>query len=304
MSIPVGGNPIQYLQSYRKEIMDVVKQINPDIISVCDDGLKAFFVPQILKYRKGIIYERHVSKLIDANSQDNLMKKIVNAMKWWIMEKKAKDFSRFIVLTEGNKKEWKSLKNIQVVANPLSFYPDRVSDLKSKKVICVGKISYQKGQDLLLQAWKIVNHNFPDWTLELYGKEDINYLRDIDLERINVRYFTPDPNIEEKYLNSSIYVMSSRYEGFGMVLTEAMACGVPCVSFDCNYGPADIIENNIDGYLVEKENISDLADKIMYLIRNENIRLEFGEKARESAKKYLPINIIKEWQILFNTIAG
>lgn len=302
ISILVNGNPFQYLKSYKKGIVDTVKEIKPDVISVCDDGLKGFFVPQILKYRKGIIYERHVSKLIDANNQDGLIKKIVNNLKWWIMEKKAKDFSRFVVLTDGNKNEWQTLENLQVISNPLSFYPDQQSDLKNKKVICVGKISYQKGQDLLLSAWEIVNQNFPDWELELYGKIDADYFEKISLDKINVKHFPPDSNIEQKYIDSTIYVMSSRFEGFGMVLIEAMACGVPCISFDCNYGPSDIIKNNENGFLVEKEDIFELADRIMYLIQNENLRIEFGKKARENVKKYLPSNIISEWERLFKNI--
>ncbi len=301
-SIDVGGNPLKYWQSYKNGIQKTVNEINPDIISICDDGLKAFLIPQFLKTKAKIIYERHVSKQIEANVNDNFIKKTFNMIKWLIMEKLAKKFSKFIVLTDGNKNEWKSLKNLEVIPNPLSFYPEETSVLENKKIICVGKISYQKGQDLLIKSWKIVNKNFPEWVLELYGKENDNFLSTKNLNLINVKHFPPEKNIEKKYLESSIYVMSSRFEGFGMVLIEAMACGVPCVSFDCNYGPSDIIKNNEDGFLVRKENIVELSEKIMELIENETLRKEMGQKAKQNVKRYNSEMIVKQWDNLFKKL--
>ncbi|KFC24582.1 glycosyltransferase family 4 protein [Chryseobacterium sp. FH1] len=301
-SIQVGGNPIQYWKSYKKGIQQEIEKIDPDVISVCDDGLKGFFVPKILKSKRKIIYERHVSKLIEANENDNFVKKIINKIKWMAMESLAQDFSKFVVLTHGNTNEWQSLKNMMVIPNPLSFYPDQTSTLENKKVICVGKISYQKGQDLLVRAWGIVNKQFPDWTLELYGKEDQAFLNTKDLDHVNIKHFPPDPHIEQQYLNSSIFVMSSRFEGFGMVLIEAMACGVPCVSFDCNYGPSDIIEDNVDGLLVQKEDISELAVKIMDLIKDKEKRIRFGKSARENVTVYQPTEIAKQWDQLFKNL--
>ncbi len=302
VSIQVAGNPIQYLKSYRNGIQRIVKMVDPDIISVCDDGLKGFFIPKILESKRKIIYERHVSKLIEANVNDGFVKRISNKVKWLLMESLAKNFEQFIVLTEGNKNEWKSLKNIQVIPNPLSFYPDTPSDLESKKVICVGKISYQKGQDLLVKAWEKVTVNHPDWQLELYGKSDDAFLNTDSLTSKNIFHFPPERNIEAKYLESSIYVMSSRYEGFGMVLIEAMACGLPCVSFDCNYGPSDIISNRKDGYLVAQEDVDNLADSILNLIENKQLRKVMGKEGRENVKKYLPQTIVNEWNDLLKKL--
>lgn len=302
VSIQVAGNPIQYMQSYKNGIQRIVKMVDPDIISVCDDGLKGFFIPKILESKRKIIYERHVSKLIEANVNDGFVKRISNKVKWIMMESLAKNFDQFIVLTEGNKHEWKSLKNMKVIPNPLSFYPDTPSDLESKKVICVGKISYQKGQDLLVKAWEKVTAKHPDWQLELYGKSDDAFLNTDSLSSKHIFHFPPERNIEAKYLESSIYVMSSRYEGFGMVLIEAMACGVPCVSFDCNYGPSDIINDREDGYLVTQENVDDLADRIINLIENKQLRREMGNAGRENVKKYLPQTIANEWDDLLKKL--
>lgn len=301
-SIDVGGNPFRYWKSYKNGIRKTVNEINPDIISVCDDGLKAFFIPQFLKTKAKIIYERHVSKLVEARTGQSFFKKITTQTKWFLMEKLAKKFSKFIVLTDGNKNEWRSLKNIEVIPNPLSFYPDKSSDLESKTVICVGKISYQKGQDLLVKAWQKVCEKYPDWRLELYGKANEDYLNTENLKQKNIFFFPPEKNIEQKYLESSVYVMSSRFEGFGMVLIEAMACGVPCVSFDCDYGPGDIIADNEDGFLAEKENTDDLAEKLMLLIENEAMRKNFGKNAKENVKRFLPENILLKWDDLFKSL--
>jgi len=300
-SIDVVGNPIGYISTYRKGIQEVVDQLGPNIISVCDDGLKGFFIPKFLRTDAKIIYERHVSKLAETQANQSFLKKINTKIKWSLMGILGNSFSRFVVLTEGNKNEWTSLRNLDVVANPLSFYPEESSDLNSKKIICVGKVSFQKGQDLLLQAWNKINSKHPDWTLEMYGKENKKFLDTSHLPE-RVLWFPPAKNIEEKYLQSSIYVMSSRFEGFGMVLIEAMACGVPCVSFDCHYGPSDIIEDNVDGFIVEKDNVNIFADKILEIIENDSLRQTMGAKAKQNVKRYDPDFIAKQWDELFKKL--
>lgn len=293
-SIEVGGNPIKYWISYKTGIQKIVNDIQPDVISVCDDGLKAFFIPKFLKTRTKIIYERHVSKLIESRGKPSFSTRA----KWWLMESLAKGFDRFVVLTEGNRKEWSSLKNMIVIPNPLPFFPESVSSLDQKTVICVGKISYQKGQDLLAKAWQKAHQQFPDWQLHLYGKENSSFL-DARTLASGILFFPPDPNIEQRYQESSVYVMSSRFEGFGMVLIEAMACGLPCVSFDCDYGPSDIIKDGIDGFLVEKENTDALAEKLIKIIENKDLRKEMGQNARQNVQAYLPEKIVVQWDELF-----
>lgn len=301
-SILVGGNLFQYTAAYKKGLQNTVNELLPDVISVCDDGLKGFFIPQFLKTTAKIIYERHVSKLIAVPANYTGLKKISTLIKWKLMEKLAASFSLFVVLTEQNKQEWKTLNNLRVIPNPLSFYPKESSSLENKKVICVGKISYQKGQDLIVAAWEQVWKKHPDWNLELYGNANEQFLNTINYASKNIFVYPPEKNIAKKYLDSSIYVMSSRFEGFGMVLIEAMACGVPCISFNCNYGPSDIIDNENDGILVENGNISKLAESIMRIIEDKNERQKMGAKARENVKRFLPEKIVSEWHSLLLTL--
>jgi glycosyltransferase involved in cell wall biosynthesis len=306
LSIPVIGNPLQYIKAYKRGIKQIVNQIKPDVISVCDDGLKAYFIPKIIRRDIPIIYERHVSKEIEMHENFCFFKRTMIQLKWRLMDRLAKSYQKYIVLTEGNRNEWKGLKNLEVIPNPLSFYPKEQSSLENKQVICVGKQSYQKGQDLLLQAWVSVNEEYPDWSLVIYGKINPNLklkqkTRYLNIEK-SVSFYKPEVNIQSKYLESSIYVMSSRFEGFGMVLIEAMACGVPCVSFNCNYGPSDIIRQGEDGYLVENGNITELASKIIKLIEEKNLRMQMGERAKQNVKRYLPEVIVKQWDELFKSL--
>ncbi|MBI9041549.1 glycosyltransferase family 4 protein [Lutibacter sp.] len=305
-SIRVIGNPLQYAILYIKGIQNVVSEVNPDVIAVCDDGLKAFFTPLILGEKIPIIYERHVSKLIEQHASDGFVKRISTKIKWFLMNTLGNKFQKFVVLTKGNLLEWKKLSNLQVISNPLSFFPTRSSSLENKKVIAVGKQGYQKGYDLLLPAWKIVAQKHPDWKLEVYGtfnpKENLEPLAiELEIEK-SVSFKLPVKEIEQKYLEAAIYVMSSRYEGFGMVLIEAMACGVPCVSFNCNYGPSDIIKNGVDGYLAAQQNSEALASKLLLLIENEALRKELGQKAKQNVQRYLPEKILKQWDELFKSV--
>jgi glycosyltransferase involved in cell wall biosynthesis len=303
--IDVSGNPLQYISKYISGIKKVVAKVKPEIILVCDDGLKAFFLPKILGKKIPIIYERHVSKLIEISENQSFTKGIFTKAKFFLMDISAKDFTQFIVLTEGNKNEWKS-KNVKVIPNPLPFFPSEISALQNKRVIAVGKQSYQKGFDRLLNAWALLGPEFQDWQLHIYGKLDKSLGLEKQAQNLKIEdqvfFHPPEKKIEEKYAESSIFVLSSRYEGFGMVLIEAMSFGIPCVSFDCNYGPSDIIRNNEDGFLVENGNEKELAEKLQLLMKNETLRLQMGKKARENAKRFLPNNVVKQWDELFKQL--
>jgi glycosyltransferase involved in cell wall biosynthesis len=300
-SISVNGNPIQYILSYKNGIQKQIDDFNPDIISVCDDGLKGFFLPLIIKSKSKWIYERHVSKLIELKENESFISKKIKNWKWTLMEILGKKFSKFVVLTEGNAKEWKSLQNLLVIPNPLPFYPTNSSTLENKTAISVGRISYQKGQDNLLKAWEIVHKKHPEWQLHLYGKENLNFIDTNNLKN-NVHFFHPVENIQDKLLESSIYVMSSRFEGFGMVLIEAMSCGLPCVSYDCNYGPSDIINPGKDGILVPNQDFNKLADSIINLIENQQKRKSMGMKARKNVERFSSEKIVSEWDELFRIL--
>ncbi len=215
--------------------------------------------------------------------------------------------SALVTLTQNDALSWKNLKKTVVIPNVLSYYPLKIKyNPSSRKIITVGRLSEEKGYDLLIRSWRLVHQKHPEWSLEIYGsgKEKETLLRDLIEYKIekSVAIHEPINYIYKKYMESSFFVMSSRYEGFGLVLAEAMSCGIPCVSFNCPHGPSEIIKNGEDGILVEAMNIEMLANKICFMIENEDIRKQMSIKARENVKRFLAENIMPKWVELFNTL--
>lgn len=293
-TIATKKNRTKYFTGIRR----LVREIRADIILVCDDGLKGFFVPLWIGGKAKIIYERHTSKeMLTLGGKPNFKQKIYFS----IMNIGSSLFDRFIVLTHANKKQWRG-NNIEVIANPLSFYPDSASTLDQKRIIAVGKITYLKGFDRLVSVWELIGNKYPDWKIDIFGVcgDHGEFQQKTDGTPIHVN--TPVQDIQGEYLSSSIYALPSRFEGFGMVLTEAMACGLPCVSFDCPCGPRDVIKDGEDGFLVENGNIEQFAEKLSVLIDNRNLRRKMGEKARENVRRYDIGIIAGQWDKLFREL--
>lgn len=300
-NLKANGWLIKFHYSYFKSISRLAKKIQPDIITVCDDGLKGFAIPFVTKF-KPTLYERHASIYLNTITSNSRIKKVLTHT---IMRFCAKFFQKFIVLTEANKLEWNTANTI-VIPNFYSFYPKEKSALLNKKVIVVGSHSYNKGYDLLLYSWKEIIKEYQDWNLEIYGKIDdaktyLNLSKELQLEN-NVTFFNPTNNIEEKYLDASIFVLSSRSEGFGVVLLEAMACGLPCVSFDCPSGPAEIIKNNEDGFIIPMNDLQKFEGAIKLLMSSFELRNEMGTKAKENVKRFSVNNIMKKWDALYKSL--
>lgn len=304
-SILVSGNAIQYIYKYKRGIEKIIEQLRPDVISVCDDGTKAFFLPYLIGKKLPLIYERHASVQLNFSEiKINRVKRLKNKCSHYLFRFLASQFNAVVVLTNGNKSEWRK-DNVIVIPNPLSFYPNKKSLLENNSVIAVGSHSYNKGYDLLLDAWKLIIQNHKNWKLHVYGKFDAlktfpNYASKIGIDK-NVSFYKPTAAIQERYLNSSIMVLPSRSEGFGMVLIEAMACGVPCVAFNCPHGPADIIIDNEDGLIVPNGNIKAFSEAIIKLIENKALRKKMGEHAEENVKRFLPEVVMPQWDVLFKS---
>jgi len=196
---------------------------------------------------------------------------------------------KMVVLTDNALNDWPELNNLIKIPDPLPFKADIACPLSAKRVISIGRYDYDKGNDLLLKIWSIVEKRFPDWRLDIYGMGDqlpyISIMNQLGINENRCELHGPLTDVKNEYLSSSIFVLPSRFEGFGLVLIEAMACGVPVVSFDCENGPRSIISDSIDGFLIPTFDI----DKM-------------GANARKSAERYDIDRVGMQWKHLFDDL--
>ena len=211
----------------------------------------------------------------------------------------------FVILTEEDARNWDMLSNKKVIPNPLTKYPDVHSSQNNKIVISVGRYDPVKGFDLLIDAWSIVASKHPDWNLRIVGpgdrtpyQEQVNRLGLED----SVCLKGASDQIYDEMSEASFYVLSSRSEGFGLVLVEAMAVGLPCVAFSCSPGPRSIVSHQRNGLLAEKDNVKELANAICYMIENDKKRMEIATQAIIDSEIYGLENIMQKWISLFSEI--
>ncbi len=300
------GNIFKFFNAFRKNINQKIKQINPDIVLVCDNGLKAYTIPYFKKSKTPIIFECHGSRFVeDFENNTTFFRKIISNIKYKFKKISASKFNKLICLSSESLKEWNT-KNALLITNPVWFESNSVSKLQNKKAIIVARHSFEKGLDRILPIWKKIVEKQTDWQLEIYGKSSENQeiekiILTLNLEK-NVTLFEPIKNIQEKYLDASMYLMTSRHEGFPMVLIEAMALGLPCIAYDCPVGPRAIIVDKENGFLIENGNETEFVIAIEKLIENENLRVEMGKKAKISSEKFNLDLIMKIWNDLFKEI--
>ncbi|MDE5438556.1 glycosyltransferase family 4 protein [Elizabethkingia meningoseptica] len=220
--------------------------------------------------------------------------------------KLARKYDRFVVLTEEDKSYWGNLSNIEVIPNANSFIPSDRASLMNKRVIAVGRYDYQKGFDGLIKIWKTIYDHNPDWRLDIFGngplKDELqDMIKDLNLLDI-VQLHPPVKNIVKEYLESSILVMTSRYEGLPMALLEAQACGLPMVAYACKCGPKDIIKDGINGYLIPEGEYQLMSDKLLTIINNIELRKKMGTMAEQLSHNFSEEYVMKLWTNLFERL--
>lgn len=287
-----------------------VDKINPDIIVATNYSFPIIDIIANVPGRSKRILETHVTKdavLKSGSFDDFLFFKLVAYFYDRHMLHQIRKFDVLVTLTEQDKKKWQNIvSHTATIPNVLTRFPTETAGLANKCLISVGRYDGQKGYDLLIRAWSLVVTKHSDWQMHIYGSGPLKNSLTKMIEEYGVTSSfilnPPTPEIYDKYLEHSIYVMSSRFEGFGLVLIEAMSCGLPCISFDCPSGPSEIIRNGEDGILVENGNIEKLSGAICRLIENEHERKLMGMEARKNSLRYSKDRIMGDWDTLFRKL--
>ena len=294
-------------RQFKQKLRDELMRIKPDItVSLLRREIN--FITGIKDGSKKI-GELHINRANYRNfdaRESNFVKSLFS--KFWMrnLVGKLQQLDKLVVLTDKDKASWVELSNVVAIPDPLSFQPSSRSELGNKRVIAVGRYSYEKGYDMLLSAWKKVAQECPGWRLDIFGDGDKSSLEQL-IESLNIDRDTcalhgRTSDIEKEYVDSSLFVCSSRFEGFGMVIVEAMACGLPVVSFDCPWGPGSIISDGRDGVLVENANVDALADKIIQVLSAKDYMHELAQNAVDKSKKYRLESIALKWKSLFESL--
>ena len=298
------------MRQYKSRLKKVVDRQRPDII-ISAMGRSLSLLSKMdydsVKIGEAHTTKTHLRSLHLMEQRGGIFKVIAKYMRWKMCCYASK-LNALVLLTQNDADDWKSVVKTFVIPNPITFFPKESAELVNKQVIMVGRYNDAKGYDYLIPSWEIVHQRHPDWILNVYGSGELRgqvtgWIREKHLES-SIMMYDPVDNIMEKYLESSICVLSSRYEGFSLVILEAMACGVPVVSFDCPYGPRNIIKNGKDGLLIDYLNYQALADGICKLIENDGLRIQLGVNARKNVLRFSKDSIMEQWEKLFHKLVN
>ena len=309
-TMPLGKKVFCYWKKqrkFKKLLTNYMVELSPDI-TVSITRREINFLNQINDGSKKIA-EIHFSRMFYRQFNKRFLPDFMNRYisKTWMnsLIKNLRLLDKFVVLTEEDSHNWPELDNVVVIPNFVSTIPQKKTEGKTKRVISAGRYSYQKGFDMLIEAWSFVYSRHPDWELVIYGSGDnVFYQKLADEKGLSKSLHCNScvKNIFDLYVESSIYVLSSRHEGLPLVLIEAMGVGLPVVSFACPCGPRDMIKDGFNGLLVKNGNIHDLAEKLCYMIEHEDERIQMGKNAISSISRFQKEPIMQKWIELFDSL--
>lgn len=290
-----------HLLGYINKLKKVVKSNNVDVLIDIDGIIDMYAVP--VKWITGvkIISWEHFNYYFHPSQR--LRRKVRKFA--------VKNVNAIVTLTEQDKEYYlENLKfqcPIQAIHNPVTFTGiDNTYDRESKTIISVGRLTYQKGFDRLIDVAEMVLNSRPDWKWVIMGDgEDKDALqKSIDDKKLThqLQLLGNVNNIDQYYKEASIFVMTSRFEGLPMTLLEAKYYQLPIVSYDIKTGPRECITDGVNGYLIKEDDAGDMAEKIERLIENQDMRISFSKKALIDVENFSLEKIIKQWEELIEKV--
>ncbi|RXR19270.1 glycosyltransferase family 4 protein [Flavobacterium amnicola] len=293
-----GFKPFKILNYYQK-VKKIVQSFQPDVIVICDFGWKGFFFSKFVKTTIPIVFEIHGSLFNESKKINN--KTLVN-YRASVRKKLLSAYNNVVFLSAESQKEWGIAG--EIIPNSIQN-TNLVAKLQNHKAIAIARHSYEKGIDRLIDIWAKVSQK-SDWLLEIYGdgylfEKHQNQIKELGLNE-TIKLLKPLKNIQEKYLEASMFVMTSRSEGFPMALLEAMEVGLPAVSYDCPIGPKAIIKNESSGFLIEDGNVEQFVSTVLALQKDTLSREKIGQQAKLEMQKLHPDVIAKKWFNYFTAL--
>lgn len=289
---------------HRRRLSRVLREIRPDVtVSMfCND---ATFLPSIKDGSRKVL-EIHFSRFKRLQYDRKGLWRLADVWRNRNEADVVARFDRFVVLTHEDSRYWGKLSNIAVIPNAQTFASDAPAPLEAKTVVAVGRLTYQKGFDLLLQAWAEVCRRVSGWQLAIVGDGELRSALSAQAESLGlagcVTFVPAMKDVVAVYRDASVLAMSSRYEGFGMVLLEAQTVGLPVVSFACKCGPSEIVNDGVDGYLVAPGDVDAMADRLVRLMQDGALRRRMGAHAFANAARFSTDAVMKQWMALFDSL--
>ena len=306
----LGRNPILQTLSFlrkrekhRKALTELLMRERPDIV-VSLFPSESSFSPDIQDGSLKML-ELHFNKQFRLQYNRKGLLGLADRIRTKQDEKLVRKFDNFIVLTRQDAEMWGNLPNLSVMPNAAVTMPHIEHKPGNHRVIAVGRLDYQKGFDRLLDAWALVPAELRKfWHLDIFGqgeweeklKQQIVTLGIGESAAVN----KPTDKIFDEYAASDFLVMTSHYEGFPMVMIEAMACGVPTVCFDFLCGPRDIIANGINGIVVPDGDLQALATAMQQLMERPEQLQHLSDQAKRISEEYSQEVIMKRWDLFMN----
>ena len=287
---------------HKKALKALLFKEKADIVvsMFCND---AAFVPKIKDGSRKVL-EIHFSRFKRLQYGRKGLWAIADWFRSWNDRRVASRFDRFVVLTHEDRQFWGNMDNIRVIPNARTFTCAEPSSLDGRQVIAVGRYCYQKAMDRLVEAWGLIEDR-DGWTLRIAGDGEDRAMLEEKIKEAGLEgsvVLGPCKDMLSEYMKSSVFALSSRYEGLPMVLLEAQATGIPIVAFDCKCGPRDVVTDGVDGFIVPEGDVKALAARIETLIKDDALRRQMGQAAFRASDRFDEEKIMNQWKEMFEEL--